>query len=376
MPKFAGGIIRTSRRKGEGIEPEGARAPTAEGESNPFPPPLRVEFISDPRRLEQLEPDWHALWSAIPGATPFQSPDWILQWWRHYGEGRLFSFALWSNDQLAGLAPLYIYEKETDPARRIFLLGTGNSDYLDAIFRPEFRRSCWKAVVAEIANRQGLWDECDFHRLRPDSPLLQGLGGETRFIANSTEEEPCVTLDLSPATPTDRMLKTTNTYARKLQEKEGFSIEHATAASLEELLSAFEQLHQRRWNAKGCAGVLSEDRDRSFHHEVASRSLKAGTLMCYAMRIQGKIVSVVYGFRHRDRTYSYLTGFDPDYRRHSVGAILVGHAIRQSMEQHRSFDFLKGQEPYKYRWGGHDEVVLGRTICKRDDQRHRKIQMP
>ena len=86
--------------------------------------------------------------------------------------------------------------------------------------------------------------------------------------------------------------------------------------------------------------------------------------MLYAMRIQEKIVSVVYGFHHRDRTYSYLTGFDPDYRRQSVGTILLGHAIQQSIEQHRSFDFLKGEEPYKYRWGAHDQVVHGRIITK------------
>ena len=144
---------------------------------------------------------------------------------------------------------------------------------LPIFFRPGFRRSCWKTLVTEIANRHQLWDECDFQRLRPDSPLLEGLGSEPRLIANLTEEEPCVAIDLCPATPTDRMLKTTNTYARKLNEKEGFSIEHATVASLDELFSAFEQLHQRRWHAKGFSGVLSQDRDRSFHHEVASRFL-------------------------------------------------------------------------------------------------------
>jgi Acetyltransferase (GNAT) domain len=28
--------------------------------------------------------------SNLPDATPFQSPDWLLYWWRHYGKyGRL-----------------------------------------------------------------------------------------------------------------------------------------------------------------------------------------------------------------------------------------------------------------------------------------------
>jgi CelD/BcsL family acetyltransferase involved in cellulose biosynthesis len=326
--------------------------------------PLETEFIVDPGRLQQLEPEWRALWLSLEDATPFQSPDWILPWWQHYGDGELFAFAFWTDHQLAGLAPLYIYADKSDPTRRIFLLGTGNTDYLDLIIQPQLRPQCWNSLVKEVSVRRTLWDECNFQRVRHTSPVMQNLDSDSGLVGNSTELEPCVVINLCDANPAENMLRTTNIYARRLNSKESFSIEEARPESLDELLSAFEQLHERRWHAKGFSGVLAEERDRNFHREVASGFLRAGRLVLYAMRIDDRIVSVIYGFHHRNRTYSYLSGFDPEYRRQSVGTIMIGHAVQQALQQRRSFDFLKGQEPYKYRWGAHDEPVFGRTLRK------------
>ena len=40
----------------------------------------------------------------------------------------------------------------------------------------------------------------------------------------------------------------------------------------------------------------------------------------------GKFIAAIYGYRVRDRIYSYLSGFDPEYARQSVGAISIGYA--------------------------------------------------
>ena len=309
---------------------------------------LATEFISDPDRLQQLEPDWRSLWSLLEDTTPFQSPDWILPWWRRYGDTNLFSFAFWNDGQLFGLGPLYIFSSAADSTRRLFLIGTGITDYLDAILRPDFRPYCWTVLVEEISRRREQWDECDSQRLRPGSVLLQQIESGSGLFANASEQEPCVAVDCS-GSAAERMLKAAKVYARKLSSKKPLAIDDATPDSFEDMLCAFEQLHERRWQAKGFPGVLAEERDRNFHHQVASRVLRAGTLMLHALRVSGKIVSVIYGLQRGARTYSYLSGFDPAYRRQSVGTILVGHAIEQSLKQVRSFDFLKGQEPYKYR---------------------------
>jgi CelD/BcsL family acetyltransferase involved in cellulose biosynthesis len=42
----------------------------------------------------------------LPGATPFQHPDWLLPWWRHIGGGVLFVIAIQDGGELA---PFYVH---------------------------------------------------------------------------------------------------------------------------------------------------------------------------------------------------------------------------------------------------------------------------
>jgi CelD/BcsL family acetyltransferase involved in cellulose biosynthesis len=132
------------------------------------------------------------------------------------------------------------------------------------------------------------------------------------------------------------------------------------------LLGALERLHQDRWRAKSLAGALTHERDRSFHRQVAGLFLKSQILKLYALRVRERIVAVLYAFRHSKRTYFYLSGFDPEYGCLSVGSVLLCHAIEQALrDECHVFDFLRGQEPYKYRWGARDQATFTRIIRKK-----------
>ena len=349
MPTLAGGVrTHTSREQ---------RAFAGED--------LRCEFIADAQRLNELEKDWHALWSSLRDATPFQSPDWLLPWWMHYGEGSLFSFAFWGGDQLAGFAPLYIYKAPEQADRKLFVLGTGNSDYLDVIFDSRFRKQCWRMLISEIRRRSGCWDVCSFQRLRPGSPVLEEPVDEPALRAEVSQQVPCLAIDLHDLEHGSVMLRRSKTYARKLQGLQSFTFEEATANTLDEFSEALERLHQERWQEEGYQGALSAPRDRSFHREVARRYFERKMLMFYGIRLGGKLIAVIYGYRMCDRIYSYLSGFDPEYARKSVGAISIGYAVERAIQGGcAAFDFLQGQEPYKYTWGARDQACFVRRILK------------
>lgn len=326
---------------------------------------LRCEFISDPRRLAEIEHDWRELWLSLSDATPFQSPDWLLPWWQHYGEGRLFSFAFWRRGKLAGLAPLYIYTAVTEPRRKLFLLGTGNSDYLDVIVDPADRVPCWEALSSEIEARSDCWDVCSFQRLRPGSPVLNAIADHRGLREEIKAQVPCVAMDLHDLRHGEVLLRRSKTYARKLQKVHSFSFEEATADTLWEFSEALERLHQRRWQEEGDEGALRNARDRTFHREVARRFLQARMLMLYGIRMGADLIAVIYGYRVCGRIYSYLSGFDPEYARKSVGAISIGYAVERAMQNGcHAFDFLQGQEAYKYTWGGRDLPCYARRIVK------------
>src|SRR5262249_14112411 len=54
--------------------------------------------------------------------------------------------------------------------------------------------------------------------------------------------------------------------------------------------------------------------------------------------------------------YYYLGGFDTTLARLSIGTVLTAYAIRYAIEKDSAteFDFLRGDEGDKYRWGAVD----------------------
>jgi CelD/BcsL family acetyltransferase involved in cellulose biosynthesis len=69
------------------------------------------------------------------------------------------------------------------------------------------------------------------------------------------------------------------------------------------------------------------------------------------LKVDDKIVGYRYGFLYKQRFYDWNTSFDPAYFQYSPGKILVGEAIRSSIENRiEEFDFLRGDEEYKLKW--------------------------
>jgi CelD/BcsL family acetyltransferase involved in cellulose biosynthesis len=65
----------------------------------------------------------------------------------------------------------------------------------------------------------------------------------------------------------------------------------------------------------------------------------------------------------KGRVFYYIGGFDPDHEALGLGTVLVGHAIAEAeAEGCCSFDFLRGQESYKYRWGAVDRPSYARRL--------------
>jgi CelD/BcsL family acetyltransferase involved in cellulose biosynthesis len=94
---------------------------------------------------------------------------------------------------------------------------------------------------------------------------------------------------------------------------------------------------------------------RRFHRDVAHGLVAAGLLRLSALRLDGRIAAVFYGFTAHGRAYYYLGGFDPDFERFSPGTMIVGRAIEDAVREGASeLDFLRGREPYKYAWGAQD----------------------
>ena len=142
-------------------------------------------------------------------------------------------------------------------------------------------------------------------------------------------------------------------------------IETPTNETLDDLLTALFDLHAARWKRRDLPGVLADDASQSFIATPRVRMLNAGMLRMYATRINDRVVAVFYGFALNGIVYYYLSGYDPDLEKLSIGTILVAHAVEQAVRDGATaFDFLRGAEEYKYAWGATDRMNRRRQLFK------------
>jgi len=317
-----------------------------------------MQLVTTTEALESIIPQWEALWRRAPGATPFQSPQWLLPWWKHFGVGGELAVVC----SAESLAPLYILRDEDSGESLGMFLGTGISDYLD-VLTTEGDATPLIAKVGEITCQ--MWD---LQQLRPSSTVLTAAL-PAGWSESREEMEPCPVLSIENAG--DELAGLLSTHARKklryyrrLAAREAsITYENATHENLDDLLTALYALHAARWQQRGLPGVLADDETQSFHREVARGFLSAGALRMYAMRINERIAAVFYGFAHQGTVYYYLSGYDPALDHLSLGSLLVAHAVESAVrEGATTFDFLRGAEEYKYSWGATDRLNHRRQL--------------
>ncbi len=385
---------------------------------------MHLKQITTPAELEALRPEWDRLWEECPSATPFQSPDWLIPWWRHLGRGSLWALALYEGKELCGLAPLFRHHYYGLPLRGVSLLGTGNSDYLDWLLRPGTSPlPFWEYLEA----RRNDWDFCDFQQVREGSTLhggtvdsygaqrdlaptcasnpgqervcvnaeLVSLPGLARELPLSASErgargvrlpgapqlsmqphaglpwhetsviaqEVCPVLSLEPspgealAFVPGKMRSNLRYYRRRAERLGELRLETAGPDQVLPLLTEMFRLHGTRWRKRGLPGVFGGRRVRAFHAEAAAAFQRRGWLHLHGLYLRGAVHGALYCFVCRRRGYYYGGGFDPELSHASPGTLLIGFAIEAAAAQGAvEFDFLRGNEPYKYLWGATDRI--------------------
>lgn len=324
------------------------------------------EALNTTAALESLRTEWERLWRRAR-ATPFQSPAWLLPWWKHVGCGQLASLAVRDADEgeLAGFAPLYIFRDDRG-LRHLFPLGIATTDRIDALAVPGRENEVAQAIVEHVAGIRDEWDVLEWPQLPQDAVLLRcRWPAAWRVSSRRCEANPVLPL---PARLPGSVAKNLAYCRRRVARERAPRIEMADASNTHALLDALAALHAKRWARRDMPGVLREPGVLAWHHEAVPQLLAQGLLRLLGLRFEERIVGVVFaladaaGLPHR-RWYSYIGGFDPEFAAYSPGTLLTGHAIEAATaEGAGAFDFLRGAESYKYRWGAIDEPMVALTV--------------
>lgn len=332
------------------------------------PAALDVQALDEPGALEDLRGEWAELWERCPSATPFQSPEWLLAWWRHRGGAPAWTVTLRRAGRLVGLAPFYVYTHPGTGLRQVTLVGNGMTDHLDALVDPSVDDGGAR-ILRHLGENADRWDTADFADLHPASPLLTAR--TPAGLADGVDEaEPCPVLalpadeaGLADAVGSARLLANLRQARRRAETLGATEVVAADETNLAEMLDALFRLHAARWRERGEGGVLDEAAVRAVVADAAAGFLARGWLRLYALRVGGRTAAVQLGWAARGRAYYYIGGWDPAFARLSPGGLLVEHAVRAAVrEGATAFDFLRGREPYKHAWGARDEPQFRRRL--------------
>lgn len=270
---------------------------------------------------------------------------------------------------LRGIAPL---NHKRDAVT--FGLDHNVTDYQDILSIPGEEEAIWDAIL-EHGVAAG-WASIELIGVRDDSPstqILESRASEHGWRADRSvwDVSPYVELPESwDAHVQSLSKKDRHELRRKLRRLEAnedieYRIYDHEHDELPEALDAFVSLMGKSSDAK--SDFLTPER-RSFLETLTRTMADAESLQLAFLDVGGKPVSATMSFLEGDRLLLYNSGYDPEYRHLSVGLLLKAYGLRGAIEQGlREYDFLRGNEPYKYDLGGNDRVLYRWQLARESE---------
>jgi CelD/BcsL family acetyltransferase involved in cellulose biosynthesis len=335
---------------------------------------LRAEVVS---HLDPLEAEWSALCDEARAGNVFLSPEWLLPWWKQFGEGREpCAIALRDGDRLVGFLPLFREKVRAGglPVTRVAFLGDGATgcDYLDVLAAPGREAEVREAALAalgeidwDLCDLDGLWRESAtalllaqrFPSVRPVASDAAGLSGTVAPVVRDARLRfvcPHIPLAGTWQEFLAGLGRRENLRRREkwLFRQPGVSIEVArTEEQAAGAVETFLELHRARWSVEGGSDGLSDQRHENFHREAVQRLARRGWLRLYTLYAARRPVASVYGIVRGSSFLYYQSGYDPAWAQKSVGLVLLARTVEDAFaEKLEDFDFLRGNEAYKTQW--------------------------
>ncbi len=293
--------------------------------------------------------------------SPFVLPAWLKVWWQELGSGaELYLGTVRQGRKIVGIAPLLITEG------RASIIGSADvCDYLDFVVAPGMGGDFFNVLLNDLRHK-GI-NHLDLGPLRPDSTVLTDLvdiAQNRGYEVLRYPEDVSLELDLPStweeylATLTAKQRHEVRRKLRRLSEagKVNYHIVKDRAAvhdAMDTFLKMFSESREDK------AAFLTARRE-SFFRSLADTMAETGLLRLGILELDTLPTAMIMCFDYNDCLYLYNSGYEPQYNSLSVGLLSKVLCIKESIQEGKKrFDFLKGDETYKYHLGGR-EVPLYR----------------
>ncbi len=344
--------------------------PTEDGPGSPSAG-MDMEFTLH-RDFSEIDAErWNALLAESVSDVPFLRYEYLSAWWQTRGGGEwpqaeLLLISAQVEGRLVGIAPLFLALHEEQPM--VLLLGSIEiSDYLDLIVRPADLRPFLSGLLDFLAQaRAEAWRGLDWYNIPDSSPTLAVLREEAArrgwgYDAEVFRPTPYIPLPGSfEAYLASIDKKQRHEIRRKMRraEESGLGVrwylvrdEETLDAEIDAFLHLMEQDQKK---AEFLTEVMRQQMRGAVH-----AAFRHGWLWLAFLEIDGQKVAGMLNFDYRGRLWGYNSGVNQHFRELSPGWVLLAYVLQWATENGRSeFDFMRGDEEYKYRFGAINRYVM------------------
>lgn len=340
---------------------------------------MRLATIRSLPELINLENEWNNLLAISASHVPFLRHEYLTAWWHGLGGGEWSGGELYvitarsADGRLIGIAPLFRTDNHQGEHALMLLGSIEISDYLDVIARQEDLPAFLEALLVHLSGDSSpAWNLLDWYNILDSSPTLPALQAAAKKLGWDYSQEPLQHCPYIPL-PGDW-----ETYICSIDKKQRHEIRR-------KMRRAEEYYLPLRWYFAEDGSRLDQDIDsfldlmacdpdkakfltptmRTQMHLIVQAAHRAGWLQLAFIEVNGEKAAGYLNFDYMNHIWVYNSGMDFRFSELSLGWVLLGRLLEWANEHKRQyFDFMRGDEQYKYRFGAVDRRVMRVTLRK------------
>ena len=328
--------------------------------------------------LAPLAAEWNNLLRDSPSDSPFLRFEYLREWWHTLGGGEwtqaeLAVVSAHDDDKLIGVAPLFQTTNREGESALMLLGAIEISDFLDLIVRPSDLTPFVSGLCDLLASSPALSGlSLDWYNVPEASPTLAALEAESARRGWSFARE---VYQPAPSIPLPADFES---YLASIDKKQRHEIRRKMRRAAENDLPV-------RWYLVTDESALESEMDSFFAlmgqdpkkeifltptmraqmQSTARVALQNGWLWLAFLEVDGVKAAGALNFDYGNRLWGYNSGVNRAFNELSPGWVLLAHTLQWAIEHGRvEFDFMRGGEDYKYRFGARDRLVM-RVVVRR-----------
>jgi CelD/BcsL family acetyltransferase involved in cellulose biosynthesis len=326
----------------------------------------------------ELAAEWDALVERSHANGPFLRFGYQKIWWEYRGGGEwpvaeLLIVTARQEGRLLGIAPLFFTPDYQGKARLMIVGSVEVSDYLDMIAEPQDVPAFAAGLLAFLQSAAlPTWQGLDLFNILDGSPTLTALrdaAAANGWQAEETRAYHC---------PHILMPGDWETYLAGIDKKQRHEIRRKMRrlddAPVPSRWYTVEDAQTLDAEFDGFVALMEQDEDklrfltppmRQFMRANFKWAFEAGFLFMAFLEIDGQKAAGYLSYKYLNRLWVYNSGINRTFMEYSPGWVLLGDLLKWCNDNKlEAFDFMRGDEEYKYRFGATDRFVMRLVIDK------------